>query len=389
MALPRRGGRGLRQRPHNREHLVNKRNLPPVPPEIQALVPYKPGKPIEELERELGISGAIKLASNENPLGPSPKAVEAMVQALAGLHRYPDGAGFELRRALAKRYGLAREQIVLGNGSNEIIELLCRAFLRPGDLALAASPSFLMYSKLVQVAGGHLKEVPLKAFRLDLAALAAAIEPRTRLVFVNNPDNPAGTAFSAEEFKQFLTQVPSGVIVVLDEAYIEFASDPDVAQGPDFLDHQVPVVVMRTFSKAYGLAGLRVGFGLGPVEVMDILHRVRQPFNTSILAQAAGTAALADEEFLQKTLETTWQGLKDLYACFADLGLEYVPSQANFVLVKIGPQASQVADDLLKRGIIVRKMSSYGLPEHLRISAGLPQENRRFMDGLKAILEKG
>lgn len=312
-----------------------------------------------------------------------------MAKALPGLNRYPDGAGFELRQALAARYGLAQEQIVLGNGSNEIIELLCRAFLRPGDLALAASPSFLMYSKLVQVAGGRLKEVPLKDYRLDLAALAEAIEPSTKLVFVNNPDNPAGTAFSKAEFSEFLTKVPEGVIVVLDEAYIEFASDPEVAQGTDFLDHQVPVVVMRTFSKAYGLAGLRIGFGLGPVEVMDILHRVRQPFNTSILAQAAGTAALADEEFFRKTMEVTWQGLKDFYACFERLGLTYVPSQANFVLVQIGPRASAVADELLRRGVIVRKMASYDLPEFLRVSVGLPQENRRFMDELQAIIGEG
>jgi histidinol-phosphate aminotransferase len=369
--------------------LVNRKQLPPVAPEIAALVPYKPGKPIEELERELGISGAIKLASNENPLGPSPKAVEAMAQALSGLHRYPDGAGFVLRTALAERYGLVPEQIVLGNGSNEIIEFLCRAFLRPGDLALAAAPSFLMYAKLVQVAGGQLKEVPLNGFRLDLEAMAAAIEPRTRLVFVNNPDNPAGTAFSAAEFRRFLSQTPEGVLVVLDEAYIDFASDPEVARGTDFLDDPTPVVVMRTFSKAYGLAGLRVGYGLGPVEVMDLLHRVRQPFNSSILAQVAGAAALADQEFLQRTQEVTWQGLKDFYACFEALGLEYVPSQANFVLVKLGPRAAEVADELLRRGVIVRKMASYGLPEHLRISVGLPGENRRFMDELTAILGEG
>lgn len=368
---------------------MSKRKLPPVPPEIEALVPYKPGKPIEELERELGISGAIKLASNENPLGPSPKAIKAMAEALEGLHRYPDGAGFGLRQALAQRYGLAQEQIVLGNGSNEIIEFLCRAFLRPGDLALAAAPSFLMYSKLVQVAGGQLKEVPLADFRLDLEALAQAIEPRTRLVFVNNPDNPAGTAFSSEELSDFLEKVPEGVVVVLDEAYIDFASDPEVARGTDFLDHQVPVVVMRTFSKAYGLAGLRVGFGLGPIEVMDLLHRVRQPFNSSILAQAAGVAALQDEEFLQRTLEITWQGLKDFYACFEALDLEYLPSQANFVLVRVGPNASAVADELLMRGVIVRKMASYSLPEHLRISVGLPEENQRFINELTAILSEG
>ncbi|MEW5913741.1 MAG: histidinol-phosphate transaminase [Thermodesulfobacteriota bacterium] len=363
------------------------RRLPPVAPEIASLVPYKPGKPIEELERELGISGAIKLASNENPLGPSPKAVAAMAQALPGLHRYPDGAGYVLRAALSQRYGLPQEQIVLGNGSNEIIEFLCRAFIRPGDQALAAAPSFLMYSKLMQVAGGQLKEVPLKDFCLDLKALLAAIEPRTRLVFLNNPDNPAGTAFSAAELQEFLDQTPPGVLVVLDEAYIDFASDPQVAQGPDFLGHATPLVVMRTFSKAYGLAGLRIGFALAPPEVAGLLHRVRQPFNTSILAQVAGAAALADEEFLQKSRALVQEGLKDFYACFEGLGLSYVPSQANFVLVKIGPRAGAVADELLRRGVIVRKMGSYQLPEHLRISVGLPEENQRFIQQLTAILE--
>lgn len=366
-----------------------KRKLPPVAPEIESLVPYKPGKPIEELERELGISGAIKLASNENPMGPSPKALEAISRSLAGLNRYPDGAGFDLRQALAKKYGLAQEQIVLGNGSNEIIEFLCRAFIRPGDQALAASPSFLMYSKLMQVAGGELKETPLSDFRLDLGAMLAAIEPRTRLIFVNNPDNPAGTAFSADEFRDFMDRVPQGVLVVLDEAYIEFASDSTVAQGPDFLEHDTPLVVMRTFSKTYGLAGLRIGYGLAPLEVAGLLHRVRQPFNTSILAQAAGTAALEDEEYLQKTLALTWQGLRDFYACFDRLGLTYVPSQANFVLVRLGESASQVADELLKRGVIVRKMASYDLPEYLRVSVGLPQENARFTSELESILGEG
>lgn len=364
------------------------RKLPPVAPEIQELVPYKPGKPIEELERELGISGAVKLASNENPLGPSPKAVAAMAESLAGLHRYPDGAGYELRQALAQRFGVAQEQIVLGNGSNEIIEFLCRAFVRPGDQALAAAPSFLMYSKLIQVAGGQLAETPLKDFRLDLDAMLAAINPRTKLVFLNNPDNPAGTAFSKAELESFLERLPQGVVTVLDEAYIEFARDPQVAKGTDFIGHDKPVVVMRTFSKAYGLAGLRIGFGLGAPEVMDLLHRVRQPFNTSIVAQAAGAAALADEEFLQKTLSVTWQGLDKLYAAFDGLGLEYVPSQANFVLVRLGDKASEVADQLLRRGVIVRKMASYGLPQYLRISVGLPQENQRFIDELRAILER-
>lgn len=365
------------------------RKLPPVPPEIAKLVPYKPGKPIEELERELGITGAIKLASNENPLGPSPKAVEAIRATAAGVHRYPDGAGFALRSALAARYGVALEQVALANGSNELIEFLCRAFVRPGDEALAFAPSFLMYVKLVTVAGGVLREAPLTDYSPRLETLLAAIGPRTRLVFVNNPNNPAGTAVSATEMCAFLDRVPPGVVVVLDEAYIDFASDPNIARGTDFLDHPTPVLVMRTFSKSYGLAGLRIGFGLGPVEVMDVLNRVRQPFNTSLTAQAAALAALGDDEFLARTLEVTRRGLEDYYRCFQELGLFFLPSQANFVLVRIGEAAGEVADELLRRGVIVRKMASYGLPEFLRISVGLAEENARCIAELRAILAAG
>jgi histidinol-phosphate aminotransferase len=360
-----------------------------VPPEIINLVPYKPGKPIEELERELGISGAIKMASNENPLGPSPKAMAAISDYLKNLHRYPDGASFELRKALSQRLGLAMEQILPTNGSNEVIELLCRAFIRPGDEALSAQYPFSMYPKLVQVAGGVLREVPLKDFRVDLQALAKAIVERTRLVFVNNPHNPAGTAITSAEFRAFLKQVPEGVLVVLDEAYIEFASDPEVAQGRDFLSEDVPVVVMRTFSKSYGLAGLRIGYGLSSPEVMSILNRVRQPFNTSIPSQVAAVAALADEEFLRRSVEITQQGLAELYACFDRLGLSYVPSQANFVLVKVGPAAIQIQQDLLKRGVIVRPMDSYQLPDYLRISVGLPEENQRFIREFKELIGEG
>ena len=363
------------------------RKLPLVPPEITALVPYKPGKPIEELERELGISGAIKLASNENPLGPSPRSLEAMAAALANLHRYPDGAGFALRQALAAKFKVGFGQTCIGNGSDEIIEFLARAYIRPGQRALAARPSFLMYSKLVQVAGGRLVETPLDAdYRIDLAAMLAAITPETRLVFLNNPDNPAGTAVSREQLRDFLDQVPAGVLVVLDEAYIDFASDPEVAQGVDFLDHPTPVVVMRTFSKIAGLAGLRIGFALGPEEVIAAFDRVRQPFNTSSLAQAGALAALGDQEFVVRTRELVWRGLQDFYRCFEALGLFYVPSQANFVLVEIGEQAPAVAEALLRRGVIVREMTSYGLPRCLRVSVGLDQENARFISELTAIL---
>lgn len=365
------------------------RKIPAIPPEIESLEPYKPGKPLEELERELGIKGAVKLASNENPLGPSPKAMEAVRAAAANLHRYPDGAGFELRSALARRFGLRLEQTCLGNGSDEIIEFLARAFIRPGQEALAAAPSFLMYSKLVQVAGGRLREVPLKDFRIDLPAMLAAITPQTRLVFINNPDNPAGTALSHDELAGFLDQVPEGVLVVLDEAYIDFVSDPQVADGVDFLDHPTPVVVMRTFSKSAGLAGLRIGYALGPEEVIAAFDRVRQPFNTSIPAQAGALAALEDREFLERTRSLVREGLQTFYRCFDGLGLPYVPSQANFVLVRIGPQAKEVCDALLQRGVIVRYMGSYQLPEYLRISVGLPEENQRLVQELSAMLQEG
>ena len=365
------------------------RKIPQAPAEIRELVPYQPGKPIEELERELGIKGAIKLASNENPLGPSPRAVAAMRAALENLHRYPDGAGYQLRQALSRHFDLPLERICLGNGSDEIIEFLTRAYIRPGQEAVAAAPSFLMYSKLVQVGGGRLREVPLRDFRLDLEAMLAAITPATRLVFVNNPDNPAGTAVSAAEFGRFLDRVPAGILVVLDEAYIDFATDPQVARGQDFLEHDTPVVVMRTFSKSAGLAGLRIGYALGPAQVIADFDRVRQPFNTSILAQVGGAAALADREFLERTRALVTEGLARFYACFDKLGLFYVPSQANFVLVRIGPRAQEVSQALLRRGVIVRYMGSYDLPEYLRISVGLPDENQRFCRELEDILGSG
>jgi len=362
--------------------------LPKVPPEIEALVPYEPGKPIEELEREMGIKGAIKLASNENPLGPSPKAMAAMQKALAGLHRYPDGSGFELRAALARRFGVGIDQVCLGNGSDEIIEFLCRGFIRPGQEAVAAAPSFLMYSKLVQVSGGRFREVPLKDFRIDLRAMLAAVNQATRLVFINNPDNPAGTAVTKDELADFLDQVPAGVVVALDEAYLDFATDPACAQGVDFLAHPTPVVVLRTFSKSAGLAGLRIGFALGPAEVIKTFDRVRQPFNTSILAQVGALAALEDQEFWDRTRRAVAQGLNDFYACFSRLGLFYVPTQTNFVLVKIGPKAARAAEALLRKGVIVRYMGSYNLPEFLRISVGTPEENQRFTTEFTQIMLK-
>jgi histidinol-phosphate aminotransferase len=352
------------------------------------LEPYRPGKPLEELERELGITGAVKLASNENPLGPSPKAVEAMAEALGSLHRYPDGAGWELRTALAAKFGVEFGQTCIGNGSDEIIEFLARAFIRPGQEAVAAAPSFLMYSKLVQVAGGRLREAPLSDFRIDPEAMLAAVGPQTRLMFVNNPDNPAGTALTGEELGWLLERVPRGVVVVLDEAYLDFATDPAVARGEDFLGHDTPVVVMRTFSKSAGLAGLRIGYALAPAEIVAAFDRVRQPFNTSILAQVAGLAALEDEEFLERTRRLVAEGLETFYACFDRLGLFHPKSQANFVLVRVGPRAGQICDTLLQRGVIVRHMGSYGLPDFLRVSVGLAGENARFVEEFTRLVEE-
>lgn len=363
--------------------------LPPVAPEITSLKPYEPGKPIEELERELGITGAIKLASNENPLGPSPKAIEAVRNGSGRLHRYPDGAGFDLRKAIAARQNLDMENICLANGSNEIIEFLCKSFIRPGDDALAAQYAFSMYQTLITVAGGTLRQIDLKDFQIDLDAIVDAIGPRTRLVFINSPHNPAGTAVSKAEFSAFLDKVPDGVCVVIDEAYVDFAEAPQALNGRDFVDDDSPVVVMRTFSKSYGLAGLRIGYALAARHVVALFNRVRQAFNTSIPSQEAALAALADDEFLERTLSITRQGRQDFYACFEDLGLSYTPSQANFVLVRIGPQAAEVADKLLRQGVIVRNMASYHLPEYLRISVGLPEENQRFISELRGIMAEG
>lgn len=363
------------------------KKLPPISANIKSLQPYQPGKPIAELERELGISGAIKLASNECPLGSSPKALEAINRALPEIFRYPDGAGYDLRLALAQHHNLPMDNICLGNGSNEIIEMLCRAFIQPGDHALAAAPSFLMYEKLVQVAGGILKEVPLdKDFRIDLEALLAAITPQTRLLFINNPDNPAGTIIYQQELAGFLDKVPPGVVVVLDEAYIDFADHPDVANGENFLDHDTPIVVMRTFSKIAGLAGLRIGYGLADAEIINYFNRVRQPFNTSVLAQAAACGAIADKQFMVRHRQLVIEQRQRYYQAFDELNLFYLPSQANFVLVKIGEQAARVAQELLLQGIIVRAMQSYNLPEFLRISIGLPTENLRCLEALRKLV---
>ncbi len=345
---------------------------------IASLVPYPPGKPIEELERELGIKGSIKLASNENPLGPSKKAVEAIGRALANLHRYPDGSCFYLNEKLSSKLCVSGEELIFGNGSNEIIELLIRTYLSPGDEAVMGDPSFAVYPLAIQAAGCRAVTVPLtKDFRHDLTAMAKSVTKKTRLVFIANPNNPTGTMVTQDEFKAFMDNVPADVIVCVDEAYFEFVTSAGLPKILDFIREGRAVVALRTFSKIYGLAGLRVGYGVADKEIISYMHRVRQPFNVNSLAQAAAIAALDDDEHLQKTLKNNREGLRYLFAELGALGYPCVPTHANFFLVKVG-DGRAVYQSLLKKGVIVRPMASYNMPEYIRVTVGLPDENRRF-----------
>jgi histidinol-phosphate aminotransferase len=353
---------------------------------VEDLVPYPPGKPIEELERELGIRDSIKLASNENPLGPSPLAVQAIKNKLGTLHRYPDGSGFFLKSKLSKKYSVPIDQIILGNGSNELIELIIRAFLSPGEDVIQAFPTFLVYEKIVQGAGGHMVSVPLSNFRIDLDEILGAITPKTKLVFINNPNNPTGSVISEKEMARFLKEITQDIIVVLDEAYIEFVTDDTAARGLNLLNERPLLVVLRTFSKLYGLAGLRIGYGFGSREVIDLMNRVRQPFNANALAQAAANAALDDTAFVSQTLKVVRDGLSYIYRQIDDMGLEYIPTQTNFLLIKVPQGGKKTYERMLREGVIVRSMDSYGLAEYIRINAGLPKENERFVRTLRKIM---
>lgn len=357
-----------------------------VSKEISSLVPYPPGKPIEELERELGIKGSIKLASNENPFGPSKKAVAAVAAALANLHRYPDGSCFYLKEKLSRHLGVEPDMLIIGNGSNEIIELVIKTYLKPGDEAVMAGPSFAVYPIAVSASACKAVTAPLKDFRHDLEAMASAVGPRTRLVFIANPNNPTGTMVTDNELSSFLEAVPDDVIVCVDEAYYEFAQNPGF---PKTLEHvkkgKKAVLLLRTFSKVYGLAGLRVGYGVADPSIVDYMNRVRQPFNVNSLAQAAAIAALDDREHLKKTVQNNIQGLDYLLGELKAMGLECVPTEANFFLVRAG-EGKKVYDALLKKGVIVRPMDSYGLGEYIRVTVGLPEENSRFISSLQEVL---
>lgn len=354
-------------------------------PQLKNLVTYKPGKPIEELARERGMQPheIIKLASNENPLGPSPKAVEAMREALQEAHIYPDGFGFKLRDAIARKFDVGIGQVVLGNGSNEIIEFIGHAFLKPGDNIVTAEHAFVVYKLMATLFGAETIEVPDPGFVHDLDAMLRAVTPRTKELFIANPNNPTGTMVGMEQLERFMDRVPDHVVVVIDEAYYEFVPEP-----PDtmkFVREGRNVILLRTFSKIQGLAGLRIGYGLGPEELIGVLHKTRQPFNANAIAQAGAVAGLLDEQHQEKTRLITDEGRRYFEEEFKRLGREYVPSHANFVLVHVG-NGDTVFQRMLDKGVIVRSMTEYKLPEWVRISVGTMAQNRRCMATLEEVL---
>ncbi len=354
---------------------------------IEELVPYPPGKPIEEVERELGLK-PIKLASNENPLGPSPKAVEAIKGALAGLNRYPDGSCFYLKRKLSERLGVPEECLIFGNGSNEIIELLVRTFVREGEHVVMAEPSFAVYPLVVKAAGGVAVKVALDGeLRISLKAMAEAVTDKTRLVFIANPNNPTGTIVRKDELRGFLDSLPEDVIVCLDEAYYEYVQDEDFPNSIEYVKEGRAVVVMRTFSKIYGLAGLRIGYGVGHPKIVDYLGRVRQPFNVNSLAQVASLAALDDTEHITRSRENNIRGLEYLYGELEKMGYSFVRTEANFFLIRVG-DGEGFYRRLLEKGVIVRAMKGFGLEEYIRVTVGTEEENRRFIDALRAVTEE-
>lgn len=362
-----------------------------IPAAIAAITPYPPGKPLDELEREYGLKDSIKLASNENAWGPSPKAIRALRNELLNLHRYPDGSCYYLVQALAEKMGVAVAEIVMGNGSNEVIEFLVKAFVQEGDEVLTSHPSFLMYQKIVQVRGGVNHVLALKDMHHDLAAIQKKVTEKTRLIFLDNPNNPTGTAIPPVELYQFLSDIPESVIVVLDEAYVDFM---DKKLQVDFYSlirnvaGRCPVVFLRTFSKAYGLAGLRIGYGLMARDIAECLHKVRQPFNINQMAQVGALAALGDEEYYQSTLERTAAGIASLSKETDKLGCRSYPTQTNFFLIDVQGNADKLYQAMLHKGVIVRSMSAYGFADFIRVTVGTEAENNRFLTSLAGCLKE-
>jgi len=353
---------------------------------VQKLVPYQAGKPVSELQRELGLTEIIKLASNENPLGPSEKVLAAIQNETTELSRYPDGNAFNLKAALSKKYAVSTEQITLGNGSNEILELLARAFLNTDSEVIFSQHAFAVYPLVTQAVGAIAKVIPAVDYGHDLNGMLAAITDKTRLIFIANPNNPTGTYLNEQDLAAFIAKVPSHVLCVLDEAYYEYVAEADYPESIKWLEKFSNLVITRTFSKAYGLAGLRIGYSLSSVEITDILNRVRQPFNNNALALVAAEAALEDNEYLTETIRLNKVGMQQLKAAFSELGLSWINSVGNFISVDLGRNAAIINTALLHKGVIVRPVANYEMPNHLRISIGTEAENSFFIKALKKVL---
>lgn len=364
---------------------------------VSKIKPYVPGKPIQELQRELGIKDSIKLASNENPLGASKKAVDALKEFLNSsyeLSRYPDGSGYYLKNALVKKVSgyrgigesecvITLDNIILGNGSNELIDIAVRTFMGNGDEALMAVPSFIVYSMAVQSVGGASVEIPLFDFRHDLTAMANAITEKTKIVFIANPNNPTGTINKKDEFERFMERVPEDVLVVIDEAYYEYVQDSNYPDTIKYFMDGRNILILRTFSKAYGLAGLRIGYGIAKEEIITEMNKIREPFNTNAMAQLAAMNALADDDHLAMTVEINEQGKGFLYKYLDELGLKYIPTEANFIYMPLDIESKDVYNALLKKGVIIRPVG----PKEIRVTIGLPEENRRFIEALKTVIK--
>ena len=355
-----------------------------VPPYIRELAPYVPGKPIEEVERELNMH-AIKLASNENPLGASPLALAAAQKALVASNRYPDGSGFYLREALAKKHGIPVESIILGGGSTELIDLSARIALVPGDCGVTSYGSFPLYYIAIRATGASFLDVPMRDYQFDLEAIARDLPEETKLIFLANPNNPTGTMFSADNLDTFLARVPEHILVVLDEAYYDYVDDPNYSRSIEVVRGGRNLIVLRTFSKVYGLAGLRIGYGIGPAALLAEMNKIRGPFNTSGVAQAAALAALDDTEHVRRSVESNRAGLAQMASGLHSLKIKFVPSVANFLLVIFGTDTEPLVEELLKHGVIVRPMRWMGFPTALRVTVGTHEENEKFLRALAEV----
>ncbi|MGD1075165.1 MAG: histidinol-phosphate transaminase [Thermodesulfovibrionales bacterium] len=352
------------------------------PPEyVSAIKPYVPGKPVEELERELGITGSIKLASNENPIGPSPLAIEALMGTTKELSRYPDGSGYYLKNALSASLSIGPDCVILGNGSNELLDIAARTFMRQGDEAVMAHPSFVVYALAVQSLGGIPVQVPLRDFTHDLSAMLSAVTVRTKMVFIANPNNPTGTINREKEFDSLMERLPDGILTVIDEAYFEYVSDPDYADSMKWFNQGKDILILRTFSKIYGLAGLRIGYGIATSGIIAEMNKLRPPFNTNTLSQVAALHGLRDVDHVARSQKMNEEGKRYLYSEFQRLGLKYVPTEANFIYMPID-NSMALYEKLLREGVIVRPMG----PAAIRVTIGLPEENRRFIKALKKVV---